>query len=144
MLSQWMFFDEIGPGTAPEHEQVSGERILLQDALDQHGKTIDAVDLHVRRKQGRHDKASPAVGVASGSVTCTVTKTGGVAANSCFHRRRMRSAMPYRRATSAALAPGCVDSSRIHCLSPLLNRRRCPSRGRGTMGPAEERTNRRT
>ena len=37
---------------------------------------------------------------------CTVTKTGAVAASSCFHRHRTRLAMPYRRATAATLAPG--------------------------------------
>jgi hypothetical protein len=80
----------------------------------------------------------PSVGArtddASASVICTATNTG--AASSCFQRRRTHWAMPYRRATSKALAPGCAASWRIHCLSPSLNRRRCPSRGRGTIGPA--------
>jgi DNA-binding transcriptional LysR family regulator len=35
--------DQVGPGAAAEHEQVSRERILLQYALHQHGEAVDAL-----------------------------------------------------------------------------------------------------
>src|SRR5688572_12297144 len=95
--------EKFGPA-APERKQMSGEWILPQHALDQHGEPIDAfahvgiaesqMHLHPRRKQ-RHD-ASPLLPDASdevpSSVICTATNPG--ATRSCFQRNTTRAAIP--------------------------------------------------
>jgi hypothetical protein len=50
----------------------------------------------------------------------TLVRIGAL--SSCFHQSSTRLSMPYRRATSAALAPDRDAYWRIHCWSPWLNR----------------------
>src|SRR5260370_34233878 len=80
------------------------EGILLQHALHQHSKPIDAlahideaegeVNLHAPRKQ-RHDACSSVGGIAS--VISTATNSGAACVNSSFQRNKKRAAISRAR-----------------------------------------------
>jgi len=95
------------------------------------------VDLQPARKQ-RHGARSSWLSVASkgalASAICTVTNVGtALGFDSCFQRNSTRAAIPYRRATSERLAPGCPACSTMRRLSASLKVRRWPSRAGGMM-----------
>jgi hypothetical protein len=94
--------DQVGPGSASEYEQMAGEWILPQHALHQHGEPVDAlahvdvaqrqVHLYALGEQCRHGALSwPRA--APSSMILTATNVG-TAVSSCFHRNRMRAAIP--------------------------------------------------
>src|SRR5262249_11435087 len=136
--------DQAGLATA-KHEEMAREGIQPQHALDQHGEPVDAlahigvtecqVDLQPSREQD-HDACSSSLGAASegalASAICTVTNIGAaLGLSSCFQRNSTRAAIPYRRATSERLAPGCPACSTMRRLSASLKVRRWPSRAGG-------------